>query len=158
MTSKPAKRSLGFTIKKKATFIAMLAEGYTVTHAAERVGLSRRAAYYLRDRDPDFAEAWQAAYDASTELLEQECFQRAMGREEPVLGKDGEIHYLRKHSDLLLIFLLKARRPKMYRDSVDVNISEKRHIIVDLLQVVKDEATGKLVLAYDTVPLLSAGE
>ena len=147
-----------WTQKKKASFCEALATGVTVETAAKSVGMSRSGAYKQRESDPTFAEAWQAAYDASTELLEQECFQRAVGREEPVLGKDGEVHYVKKHSDLLLIFLLKARKPRVCRETVDLNISEKRHIIVELLQVVKDEATGKLVLADDTVPLLSAGD
>jgi len=41
------------------------------------------------------------------------------------------------------MFLLKARKPEMCRETMDVNFSEKRHIIVDLLPVVKDEATGE---------------
>ena len=159
MTGKPAKRSHGFTPKKKATFIALLAEGFTVTHAAEQIGLSRRAAYNHRESDPAFAEAWDEAYAASTELLEAEAFQRAMGRDEVVgVGKDGQPVVVKKYSDLLLIFLLKARRPATYRDRVDVTVTQERRIIVDLLQVKKDEATGKLVLVDGDVPLLSAGE
>ena len=46
----------------------------------------------------------------------------------------------------------------MYREQFDLNVREERRIIVDLLPVVKDEETGKLVLADDTVPLLAAGE
>ena len=132
--------------------------GVTVGSAAEAVGMSRSGAYKLRETDANFAQAWAEAYAASTELLEAEAFQRAMGRDEVVgVDKDGQPVVVKKYSDLLLIFLLRARRPKMYRDKVDVNINETRRIIVDLLQVEKDEATGKLVLADGDVPLLAAG-
>ena len=113
MSVKPANRSHGFTPKKKATFIALLADGFTVKDAAEQIGLSRRAAYNHRESDPDFAEAWREAFEESTELLDAEAFQRAMGREEVVgVGKDGQPIVVKKYSDLLLIFLLKSRRPE----------------------------------------------
>ncbi len=76
-----------------------------------------------------------------------------------VLGKDGQVHYVKKHSDLLLMFLLKARNPQMYRDRMDISISERRHIIVNLFKVEKDEATGRLMLVDEQQPpLLASGE
>jgi hypothetical protein len=92
-------------------------------------------------------------------LLEAEAFQRAVGRDEVVgVDKDGQPIVVKKYSDLLLIFLLRARKPRMYRDRIDVSVTEERRIIVDLLQVEKDPDTGKLVLVDGDVPLLSAGE
>jgi len=147
-----------WTSKKKVAFCEALAMGVTVATAAQSVGMSRSGAYKQRESDPAFAAAWREAYEASTELLEAEAFQRAMGRDEVVgVDKDGQPVVVRKYSDLLLIFLLKARRPRVYRDQVDVTVTERR-IIVDLLQVKKDEETGKLVLVDGDVPLLSAGE
>ena len=146
-----------WTPKKRTAFCEALALGVTVGTAADAVGMSRSSAYWQRESDSDFAVAWREAYDASTEILESEAFQRAVGRDEPVIGKDGSVHYVKKYSDVLLIFLLKSRKPRVYRDQVDVTLTERR-IIVDLLQVVKDEETGKLVLAENNVPLLSAGE
>ena len=146
-----------WTPKKKAGFCAALAMGVTVETAARSIGMSRSGAYKVRESDPAFAAAWKQAYEESTELLEAEAFQRAVGREEPVLGKDGEIHYIKKYSDLLLMFLIKARKPQMYRESVDVNVREERTIIVDLLPVEKGP-DGKLRLVDDDVPLLTAGE
>ncbi len=72
--------------------------------------------------------------------------------------QNGNAYEVTRYSDLLLIFMLKAKRPEKFRDRVAVSVTETRRIIVDLLPVEKDEATGKLVLADDTVPLLSAGE
>jgi len=158
-STKPAPRKRHeWTSKKKAEFIEALAQGVTVVSAAEAVDMSRSGAYKLRENDPDFADAWAEAYAASTELLEAEAFQRAMGREEVVgVDKDGQPVVVKKYSDILLMFLLKSRRPEKYRERMDVNIDTTRRIIVDLLQVEKDEATGRLVLVDGDVPLLSAG-
>lgn len=58
-------------------------------------GISKSHAYELRQRDEDFALRWADAIEEGTERLEEEARRRAM---------DG--------SDTLLIFLLKARRPR----------------------------------------------
>lgn len=52
--------------------------------------------------DPAFREAYEEAFEASTDELERAAFQRAKDR-----------------SDLLMIFLLKARRPLVYRERVE---------------------------------------
>ena len=49
---------------KAVTFIVTLAATRRVTLAASASGMSRKAAYDLRDRDPGFAEAWSAALSA----------------------------------------------------------------------------------------------
>jgi len=157
MTSKPVKHSHSFTDKKKETFLALVARGYTVTDSAKQIGFSRRAVYNHRDRDPDFAQAWNEAREEGKERLEAECRRRAMGWAETRYDKDGNAYEVYRYSDNLLMFMLKKLDPS-YRDSVNVNVTQERRIIVDLLPVVKDEVTGKLVLADGDVPLLSAGE
>ena len=153
------KRQGSWTEKKKLDFCTLLVAGWTVIDACKSVGMSQSSVYELRERDEEFMRQMQQAYDDSTAMLEGECFQRAVGRDEPMMDKDGEIHYRKKYSDLLMMFLLKARKPKMYRDQVDININETRHIIVDLLPVVKDEETGKLmVVGEEQPPLLASGE
>ena len=47
--------------QKVVTFIVTLAAGRPVTLAARISGMSRKAAYALRARDPSFAAAWAAA-------------------------------------------------------------------------------------------------
>ena len=153
----PRKRQY-WTPKKRTAFCQALAMGVTVRTAAEAVGMSRSSAYRQRESDPAFAEAWGEAKEEGKERLEAECRRRAMGWNETRYDKDGNAYEVFRYSDNLLMFMLKKLDPT-YRDRVGVSITEtRRHIVVDLLQVVKDEATGKLVLADDTVPLLSAGE
>lgn len=156
---KKKRQVIRWTDGRKAAFLALVAEGCTVTYAAEQQGLSRRSAYELRDRDAAFKAAWLEAYEESTELLEREAFERAKGRDEAVMDKKGNIHYVKKYSDILLIFMLKARKPKVYNDRLDVTVTDRRVIEVNLLPVEQGPG-GKLRLVEGTadVPLLGTGE
>ena len=73
-----------------------------VTPAAAAAGVSRHAVRKRCLRDPAFARKYAEALEESTERLESLAFARAASQKDP--------------SDLLLIFLLKARRPEMYRE------------------------------------------
>lgn len=87
------------TSEKKAAFLAALRERGSVMHAAESAGIGRRTAYDWRDADPEFAAAWEDALEDSTERLEESMFERAM-----------------KGDTTAAIFLLKGRRPEVYRE------------------------------------------
>lgn len=71
-----------------------------VSRAAVDAKIHRDTAYHRRSIDPWFAEEWAKAVDRGIDMLEDVGKQRAY---------DG--------SDTLLIFMLKANRPK-YRDTV----------------------------------------
>lgn len=71
-----------------------------VTRAAMDAGIHRDTAYHYRVIEPWFAEEWEQALERGIDMLEDVARQRAY---------DG--------SDTLLIFMLKANRPK-YRDTV----------------------------------------
>ena len=51
----------GWTAERRAQFIGRLAAGGDVRRACAEIGLSRRGAYKLRQRDPAFARAWDLA-------------------------------------------------------------------------------------------------
>ena len=55
------RRAAEWSAGKIVTFIVTLAATRTVTHAARAAGMSRKAAYALRQRDPAFCDAWKAA-------------------------------------------------------------------------------------------------
>ncbi len=84
-------------------FITAFAETGIVVDAAKAVGVGRSLVYAERDRNPDFKARWDAIEEWTTEELEQVAKRRA---------RDG--------SDLLMIFLLKARRPAIYRENVKI--------------------------------------
>lgn len=109
------------TVERKAKFLAALAaNGANVRRAAEVVGISRMHLYRLRAAEPDFAAAWNEALDLGTEALEDEAIRRAHdGVDEPVFYQGSQCGVVRKYSDTLMIFMLKARRPERYREAVE---------------------------------------
>ena len=109
---------------KKALFIEAFRKAGTIWGAARAVGISRGSVYDWKENDPEFAQAFQEADEEITELLETTAIQRAVeGVSQPVVykgrvvrDKDGQpVEARREHSDALLMFLLKARRPEKYR-------------------------------------------
>lgn len=109
---------------KQAAFLTALAEGLTISGAAKQAGIPRGTVYHWRDADPDFAHAWNEAEDAGADLLEDEALRRAvLGLVEPVYYGGKEVGEVRKYSDTLLVFLLKARRPDKYRERMSTELS-----------------------------------
>ena len=66
------RRAGEWTEAKAVTFIVTLAASRSVTLAAARAGMSRKAAYALKHRDPRFAAAWQTALAAATSSRREE--------------------------------------------------------------------------------------
>jgi AcrR family transcriptional regulator len=97
-------------------FLERLRGGASIAQAAKIAGIPRRTVYEWRDQSEDFRKAWDEAIEEGTDLLEDAARQRAVeGVQEPVFYKGEVVGYVTKHSDTLLIFLLKARR-KIYRE------------------------------------------
>jgi hypothetical protein len=106
-----------FTQEKRLLFLESLALGNTVERAAESASVSARIVYEHRNTDAEFAAAWERALEAGTQVMEQEAFRRAVqGTTKPVVSGGQIIAWVREFSDTLLIFLLKARRPHIYRE------------------------------------------
>jgi hypothetical protein len=79
-------------------FLAVLRSA-TVSDAARAAGVGRSTVYDRRDRDAEFRQAWDDVVEQSVEELELEARKRAM-----------------EGSDQLLMFLLRARRPKVFSE------------------------------------------
>lgn len=109
------------TPERLETFLHALAESANVTSAALHVGINRQHLYRLRDEDDEFRAAWDAAVKLGTGALEDEATRRAKeGWDEPVYYQGDQCGVVRKFSDTLLIFLLKARDPAKYREKLDL--------------------------------------
>ncbi len=87
-------------------FLAILRDSCNVRLACHGAGITRQCAYKRRGKSPAFAAAWAEAEDESVELLEAKARSRAM-----------------EQSDTLMIFLLKAHRPKKYRENYQVDLT-----------------------------------
>jgi len=102
-------------------FLDALAVWPNVTQAAKAARITRQKVYECREKSEVFARCWEQALDESVEMLEAEVHRRAFeGYDEPVFYKGTRISTVRKYSDVLAIFLLKAHRPERYRDRYDV--------------------------------------
>lgn len=99
-------------------FIKELCRTGNVSAACRKAKVSRKHAYETRQLDVDFAEAWAEALIIATEALEEEARRRAyIGVLEPVFYEGKQVAKIRKYSDTLMIFLLKAHRPDKYREN-----------------------------------------
>lgn len=81
-------------------FISLLSQTCNVTLSAKGAGINPATAYKQRERNKEFAKRWKDAKRQAVELLEAEAWKRA-----------------RTTSDTLLIFLLKANKPRKYRET-----------------------------------------
>ena len=95
------------------TFLAEIRRHNNVTQAAKKIRLSRGYMYQYRDAEENavFKRRWQEAEDEFLDKCEAECVRRAYsGYDEPVYYQGEEVGYVRKYSDRLLMFHLRAKR------------------------------------------------
>lgn len=96
-------------------FLELLRETANVSASARRVGVSRQAAYKARARSGTFREAWEDAIEEGVDALEEEARRRAFEGVERLIFYQGEpVGAVREYSDVLMILLLKGRRPGVY--------------------------------------------
>lgn len=135
------------TPERLTAFCAALSETCNVGKACTAINISRWTAYKWRKTMPEFAEAWDEAMRAGVTGLEDEAHRRAFegvedplthlgqftylwredehGNKVPVLDENGEhkVASVRKYSDTLAIFLLKAHAPEKYRENSHIQLS-----------------------------------
>lgn len=98
--------------------------GGFVGKACEAVGVSKQAVHNWRGSDAEFAAEWDKAVDLATEDLEKEARRRAYnGVDEPVFYQGEICGHIRKFSDTLLMFTIKARKPE-YRDKITIDVNQ----------------------------------
>ena len=110
------------TPKRQQTFLDVLSETGNITEACKAIKVSRMSLYRFRKKNKKFAEAWEEAEYRGVDALIEEARRRAHdGVDEPHFYQDQIVGYVRKYSDTLLIFLIKAKRPE-YRDTYQMNM------------------------------------
>jgi len=128
----------------QATFLDAFLEKAVISYAAQEAGITRTTHYnWLKDCE-DYAEAFREAEERVADELEAEARRRAVeGVEEPVgfyMGEHGGT-YVRKYSDRLLEFLLKGRRPHVFKERHEVTGDADNPIVHQIKRVVVDPAT-----------------
>lgn len=108
-TTPDVARKKGRKRQWKKAFLDAFKQIGIVAPAAAIAGISRDAVRMATIRDPNFAEQYKEALEQSTERLESIAYTRASRTQDP--------------SDTLLIFMLKARKPAVYRDNYRIEHS-----------------------------------
>lgn len=114
-------------LRRQSRFLAQYVVHGTILHAtrAAKIGRATHDVWMRRSEDgtpadPAYAEAFAKAKEMATECLEREARRRAAeGVLKPVYQGGKLVGHVREYSDLLLIFLLKAQRPAVYRERVE---------------------------------------
>jgi hypothetical protein len=122
----PRKRQT-VALRKRARFLELIRDGYSVRKACEELKIPRRTLYDHRNADPDFAQDWDDAWEQGADLLE-----------------DLALSMAASGSELMTIFLLKGRRPQRYRDNV-------RHEVDARLTVTVEDARAELVSRFEQI-------
>lgn len=104
-------------------FIEALAAAPNVSGACLLAGIGRTTAYDERKRSVDFAARWDETLDSALDVAEAELYRRAVhGVRKPVYQQGTRVGYVQEYSDTLLIFMLKCRRPDVYRDQQKIEV------------------------------------
>ena len=114
------------TVEKKQKFLEVVSETANVSRACEAIAMSRVRLYEVRKEDEAFKEQWDAAVEIGIAALEDEATRRAVeGWDEPVFYQGEQTGLVRKYSDTLLMFRMKAQWPEKYRDRVTTELTGK---------------------------------
>lgn len=96
-----------WTPEKKEAFLHVLKTGISMAGAARMVGMSHGFIYDLKAKDPEFSAAIDSAREAGSDRMEDVLLD---------IGK-------RQKNVTALIFLLKGRRPELYRDNARLDLT-----------------------------------
>ena len=123
------RKTLAQSARAKHAFLESYAQWANISYACQVANVARRDIYDWQERDPVFSAAFHIASEQATERLEREAWRRATEgtpykrtsywHGEPV-GTDEKIEY----SDQLMMLLLRARKPDIYREKVDVTVNQ----------------------------------
>ena len=105
-------------------FLEALEQTGNISISAKRADVGRQTAYRRKEAYEQFSEAWDDAIETAIDTMVEEARRRAVeGTAKPVIYKGLVAHHIQEYSDVLLMFLLKAHRPKVYRETINQRIS-----------------------------------
>ncbi len=117
---------------KKGRFLKAYIQTASISRAAIVAKIDRGRHYQWLKEDPDYKEAFEEAQEVAIQGLEDEAIRRAYeGVDEPVYQQGEQVGTIRRYSDTLMIFLLKAFRPGKYRDKALESINVPDRVIVE---------------------------
>ena len=150
---RPRRRVPVFGVEKER-FLEGLAAGWSISRAAEFANVHKRRLYEARERDEGFAQAWAEAYEAGTQLLEDELRRRSVdGWAEETFDGDGALvrRVQRLHPNDLH-FQLAMRRPELRSTRVDGRLDVKASIDSPQIQEAIAAFTSRIAVLAAAAP------
>jgi hypothetical protein len=106
--------------RRQRAFLAGFIVGKGLKRAAELAGLSRWCHYQWMRADALYRERFKLARRILIDDAEGEAYRRAVnGVDVPIVHRGKVTGAAKSRSDQLLMFVLKAMRPEIYRDGAD---------------------------------------
>lgn len=135
----------GVSHRTQRAFLAAYSECCNVRRAAACVGVNRRRVYEWKAKSEAFRQAMAVAEELGVQALEDEAVRRAQeglrrykftrGGEPIKHPVTGGPYFEHEYSDTLLIFLLKAKRPEVYRERHQIQhageVTYVKHVILE---------------------------
>lgn len=104
-------------------FLRWLSACPNVTRACRAAHISTKTAYKHRRRYPTFAARWDEALQSGIAAAEDEAWRRAVhGTVDPVYFKGQVCGHMRNFDNVLLMKMLSAHKPSVYREKLDVGM------------------------------------
>lgn len=108
-------------VQKQAEFFAAYMEDQSIERAAKKANIGVSLINRWRAFDEAFAESFKEIIAQMILAAEEELFRRAVkGVDRPVFQGGVQVGTVKDYSDQLLMFFLKANRPKKYREKLHV--------------------------------------
>ena len=139
----------------RGVFIDRLKATGNVTLAASGAGVTRQHAYRTRNRSKTFRRQWDEALEEAVDLLAGEARRRATGIKKAVWYAGEVVGAESVYDSSLLMFLLRAHRPRLYRDNVRVEhpggmeVTGDRKVTFELVRPAEQQARTLAALAAE---------
>jgi hypothetical protein len=140
------------TAAAKRAFLDAFAQAGTCLGASKLSGVDDRNHYVWLQKSEQYRQEFAIAKERAAQVLEAEARRRAAdGYDDPIFYNGVQVGHVRRYSDLLMIFLLKAAKPDIYRDyhSVKVSGSMSTQATITVVHEFRDH-TGQVI---DTAPI-----
>lgn len=103
-------------------FFEQLAKSGNIGKALEVVAISRIELYRRETQDPEFKKIFEEARSLGISAMEDEAQRRAVdGVSEPIFFQGLQIATVQKFSDQLLMFLLRGRKPEVFKERISTD-------------------------------------
>jgi hypothetical protein len=111
---------------KQASFLAAYLQTKRLIDAQRLSRVHRHSHYLWLESDPDYPAYFRRAKAIIADEVEEDAYRRAfVGVEHPIYYHGRVIDYYKVYSEKLAIFMLKALKPEIYGNKVDIDFPDR---------------------------------